>query len=113
MPRAYGGDTMAMAGGGGGQISGMADPHVQPGGDFYPVDLGNGNIIVLCPACYKAAVQSILADLQSAGGGEGGGGAVNWNSVNWNSVNWNSVNWNSVNWNSVNWNSVNWNSGKS
>lgn len=85
-----------------GPTSGWSDPHLQQGAEFYPVDLGNGNVIALCPACYAKAKASILADA--------GGGGVNWNSVNWNSVNWNSVNWNSVNWNSVNWNSVNWNS---
>lgn len=84
------------------QMVGFADPHLQQGGDFHPIDLGNGNILALCPACYAAAKASILADAQGAMGGDG---AVNWNSVNWNSVNWNSVNWNSVNWNSVNWNS--------
>jgi hypothetical protein len=88
--------------------SGWADPHLQPGQDFNAVDLGNGNIIALCPNCYASARASILADAERAMAG--GGDGVNWNSVNWNSVNWNSVNWNSVNWNSVNWNSVNWNS---
>jgi hypothetical protein len=90
-----------------GSVNGLADPHLQAGGDFHIVDLGNGNIMALCPACYSAAKASILADAEGAMNGDG---AVNWNSVNWNSVNWNSVNWNSVNWNSVNWNSVNWNS---
>lgn len=77
--------------------NGFADPHLMPGQDFHPIDLGNGNVIALCPACYKAAVESILADLAGA---LASSEAVNWNSVNWNSVNWNSVNWNSVNWNS-------------
>lgn len=114
MPNAYGGNTMAMGGGGGGsataQMNGLADPHLKDGGDFHPIDLGNGNILALCPACYKAAAMSIMNDLQQAGAGDVNWNSVNWNSVNWNSVNWNSVNWNSVNWNSVNWNSVNWNS---
>lgn len=90
----------------GGAMNGLADPHLQPGQEFFAVNLGNGNLLALCPACYQAARESILADTQKAAGD----GNVNWNSVNWNSVNWNSVNWNSVNWNSVNWNSVNWNS---
>lgn len=94
MPRGYGGKE--MGGGQGTPSAGWADPHLKPGQDFYPVSLGNGNVIALCPACYEAAKASILADAQGAMGG----GAVNWNSVNWNSVNWNSVNWNSVNWNS-------------
>lgn len=81
-----------------------SDPHLEPGGEFFVVDLGSGNFVELCPACYQGAVNSIMADIQSAMGG------ANTPRVNWNSVNWNSVNWNSVNWNSVNWNSVNWNS---
>lgn len=85
-----------------GAMNGMADPHLRPGQDFHIVNLGGGNVIALCPACYAAAKESILGDAQGAASGEG---QVNWNSVNWNSVNWNSVNWNSVNWNSVNWNS--------
>lgn len=106
MPLGYGGNKMNGGGaGGGGGMNGLADPHLKEGGDFYPVDLGGGNILALCPACFKAAAMSIMRDMEAAGV-EG----VNWNSVNWNSVNWNSVNWNSVNWNSVNWNSVNWNS---
>lgn len=91
MPGGYGGKTMAA----GTPSSGWSDPHLKPGQDFHPVDLGNGNMIALCPGCYAAAKASILADAQGALGV-----AVNWNSVNWNSVNWNSVNWNSVNWNS-------------
>jgi hypothetical protein len=83
--------------------SGWADPHLEPGDDFMVVDLGNGNVLALCPACYAAARDSILADAQEAAAGEGEGD-VNWNKVNWNKVNWNKVNWNSVNWNKVNWN---------
>lgn len=90
-----------MPAGTAGAMNGLADPHLQPGQDFNIIDLGNGNVLALCPACYDAARQSILAAAEGAMGGDG----VNWNSVNWNSVNWNSVNWNSVNWNSVNWNS--------
>lgn len=95
MPHGYGGATMPT--------NGLADPHLQAGGDFHIIDFGGGNIMAVCPECYAAARASILAESAGQGG-------VNWNSVNWNSVNWNSVNWNSVNWNSVNWNSVNWNS---
>lgn len=112
MPYVRGGLTMQGGGGGGagaGQITGLADPHLQAGGDFHVIDFGNGNIMAVCPACYAAARASILNDAQGNGVNWN---SVNWNSVNWNSVNWNSVNWNSVNWNSVNWNSVNWNSGK-
>lgn len=76
-------------------MNGMADPHLQQGGDYHVIDLGNGNVLALCPDCYAAAQQSILGDMQSALGGGAGSRNVNWNSVNWNSVNWNSVNWNS------------------
>lgn len=104
MPRGLGVKTMDAPA----AVTGLRDPHIQPGQDFNAIDLGNGNVIALCPACFATAVESVLGQLSSAlASGEGG---VNWNSVNWNSVNWNSVNWNSVNWNSVNWNSVNWNS---
>lgn len=95
MPKGYGGKDMAGA-----PTSGWSDPHLKPGQDFHPVNLGNGNVIALCPACYAAAKASVLADAQGAMGG-----AVNWNSVNWNSFDWRNVNWNSVHWNSVNWNS--------
>jgi hypothetical protein len=108
MPKAYGGKDLAASGAEDApSINGLSDPHLQPGQEFHVVDLGAGNIIALCTACYQAARKSIFGDAERALTGEGG---VNWNSVNWNSVNWNSVNWNSVNWNSVNWNSVNWNS---
>lgn len=40
-----------------------SDPGITPGGDFYTVDLGNGEVIELCPACFDAAAKSILNDL--------------------------------------------------
>lgn len=42
------------------------DPDLQPGDDFYTLDLGGGRHIELSAASYQAAVASIMAD-QSAG----------------------------------------------
>lgn len=83
MPHAYGGATMPMP------SAGMADPHLQPGGDFHVIDLGNGNAIALCPECYANARMSILNDTQAAMDNSAT------NNVNWNSIAWNPVNWNS------------------
>lgn len=91
------------------RVGAWRDPHLSQGQEFNVLDLGNNNILALCPFCYRAAMENMLANVRTALSGNADQ-KVNWNSVNWNSVNWNSVNWNSVNWNSVNWNSVNWNS---
>lgn len=102
MPRGLGIKEMS-AGGAAAPTNGFADPHLKPGADFNVIDLGGGNVVALCPACFAAAVGSVLAQVGSvlAAGGEGGAtNGVNWNSVNWNSVNWNSVDWQNVNWNS-------------
>lgn len=87
--------------GAGAPTNGFADPHLKPGQDFNVIDLGGGNVIALCPACFKAAVASMLAQVGSvvAGDGEGDDGYAT-NNVNWNSVAWQNVNWNSVDWNS-------------
>lgn len=42
-----------------------SDPQLKPGDTFYTIDLGNGEVIELCEACYAAAAQSILGDLLS------------------------------------------------
>lgn len=71
-----------MGGMGGGM---MVDPHLQDGADFHGVDLGNGNMLALCPDCYAAAKNSILADAQAAQA-KPMQPRVNWNSrVNWGS----------------------------
>lgn len=43
-----------------------SDPMLEPGGDYYMIDIGGGRVIELSPAAYQAAVQSIMADMQSA-----------------------------------------------
>lgn len=40
-----------------------ADPALTPGGDFYEVDLGNGQVLQLSPASYRAVINAVLADM--------------------------------------------------
>lgn len=54
-----------MPGGGHGSTGAMTDPHLTPGADYHAIDLGNGEVLELCPDCYRAVAATVLADLQA------------------------------------------------
>lgn len=64
----FGSGGAGSFGSGGARVA-YSDPKLKPGDDYHVVDLGNGEVMELCPACFQAAAQSILSQLLAAAGG--------------------------------------------